>query len=138
VHVRGPGGERAVPVGDFHLLPGDTPDRENVREPGDLITHVTLPPPVAASKQVYLKLRGRASYEFALPADAPLRPTDVVLGIERAPTLPQTGHERPPQDRSFVPASPLDGGRVQVGGQLPACAQRKRDSRCRKSLNRKQ
>ncbi len=39
-------------------------------EPGDLITHVTLPPPVAGSKQVYLKLRDRASYEFALASAA--------------------------------------------------------------------
>jgi len=41
-----------------------------VLEPGDLITHVTLPPPVAGSKQVYLKLRDRASYEFALASAA--------------------------------------------------------------------
>ena len=39
-------------------------------EPGDLITHVTLPPPIAGSKQVYLKLRDRASYEFALASAA--------------------------------------------------------------------
>ena len=47
VHVEGPKGARAVPIGDFHLLPGRTPQRETVLEPGDLITHVTLPPPVA-------------------------------------------------------------------------------------------
>jgi xanthine dehydrogenase YagS FAD-binding subunit len=41
-----------------------------VLEPGDLITHVTLPPPIAGSKQVYLKLRDRASYEFALASAA--------------------------------------------------------------------
>jgi xanthine dehydrogenase YagS FAD-binding subunit len=70
VHVRGPGGERSIPFGDFHLLPGDTPQRENVLEPGDLITHVTLPPPIAGSRQVYLKLRDRASYEFALASAA--------------------------------------------------------------------
>ena len=58
------------PFGDFHLLPGNTPQRETVLEPGDLITHVTLPPPVAGSKQVYLKLRDRASYEFALASAA--------------------------------------------------------------------
>ena len=51
IHVQGPKGSRAIPFGDFHLLPGDTPDRETVLEPGDLITHVTLPPPVAGSKQ---------------------------------------------------------------------------------------
>jgi xanthine dehydrogenase YagS FAD-binding subunit len=70
IHVQGPKGTRAVAFGDFHLLPGDTPHHETVLEPGDLITHVTLPPPIAASKQVYLKLRDRASYEFALASAA--------------------------------------------------------------------
>ena len=46
IHVRGTKGERAIPIADFHLLPGNTPERETVLEPGDLITHVTLPPPV--------------------------------------------------------------------------------------------
>ena len=70
IHVTGPKGSRAIPIGDFHLLPGTTPDRETVLQPGDLITHVTLPPPVAGSKQTYLKLRDRASYEFALASAA--------------------------------------------------------------------
>ena len=75
VHIQGPRGKRSIPFGDFHLLPGKTPNRETVLEPGDLITHVTLPPPVAGSKQAYLKLRDRASYEFALVSAA------VVLNI---------------------------------------------------------
>src|SRR5216117_427501 len=70
VHVQGAKGSRAVPIGDFHLMPGNTPHRETVLEPGDLITHVTLPAPVAGSKQLYLKLRDRASYEFALASAA--------------------------------------------------------------------
>jgi xanthine dehydrogenase YagS FAD-binding subunit len=70
IHVQGPKGSRAVPIGEFHLLPGSTPQRETVLEPGDLITHVTLPPPIAGSTQVYLKLRDRASYEFALASAA--------------------------------------------------------------------
>jgi xanthine dehydrogenase YagS FAD-binding subunit len=70
IHVQGPNGVRAVPMSDFHLLPGETPDRETVLQPGDLITHVTLPPPLAGSKQHYLKLRDRASYEFALASAA--------------------------------------------------------------------
>ena len=70
IHVQGPRGIRTVPMGDFHLLPGNTPERETVLEPGDLITQVTLPPPIAGSKQVYLKLRDRASYEFALSSAA--------------------------------------------------------------------
>lgn len=70
IHVQGPKGSSAIPIGDFHVLPGITPNRETVLEPGDLITHVTLPRPIAGSKQVYLKLRDRASYEFALASAA--------------------------------------------------------------------
>jgi xanthine dehydrogenase YagS FAD-binding subunit len=70
IHVQGRKGSRAVPFGDFHLLPANTPHRETVLEPGDLVTHVTLPPPVAGSRQVYLKLRDRVSYEFALSSAA--------------------------------------------------------------------
>src|SRR5215208_5949979 len=50
VHVQGAKASRAIPLGDFHLLPGNTPHRETVLEPGDLITHVTLPPPIAGGK----------------------------------------------------------------------------------------
>jgi xanthine dehydrogenase YagS FAD-binding subunit len=70
IHIQGPAGTRVVRIGDFHLLPGNSPHRETVLEPGDLITHATLPPPIAGSKQVYLKLRDRASYEFALASAA--------------------------------------------------------------------
>jgi xanthine dehydrogenase YagS FAD-binding subunit len=70
IHLKGLKGPRAVPITEFHLLPGSTPQRETVLEPGDLITHITLPPPTAASKQAYLKLRDRASYEVALASAA--------------------------------------------------------------------
>lgn len=70
IHIQGQNGRRTIPFADFHLLPGNTPHRETVLEPGDLITHVTLPPPVNGSKQLYLKLRDRASYEFALASAA--------------------------------------------------------------------
>lgn len=70
IHIRGTKGDRSVPISDFHLLPGDTPHRETVLEAGDLITHVTLPPPAPGSRSLYLKLRDRASYEFALASAA--------------------------------------------------------------------
>jgi xanthine dehydrogenase YagS FAD-binding subunit len=70
VHILSPNGSRVVAFGDFHVLPGNTPQRETVLEPGDFITAVTLPPPIPGSKQVYLKLRDRASYEFALASAA--------------------------------------------------------------------
>ncbi|MDB2694480.1 xanthine dehydrogenase family protein subunit M [Erythrobacter sp.] len=57
--------ERSVPVRDFHLLPGDTPWRDNVLERGEIITAVTLPRPVKA-KHLYRKVRERSSYAFAL------------------------------------------------------------------------
>jgi len=70
IHVRGLKGERNIPIADFHLLPGNTPQRETVLEPGDLVTHVTLPPPAPGSRSLYLKLRDRASFEFALASAA--------------------------------------------------------------------
>jgi xanthine dehydrogenase YagS FAD-binding subunit len=69
IHIEGAKGKRAVAIGDFYKLPGDTPHIENVLEKGDLITHVELPP-AAGTKQTYLKLRDRASYEFALASAA--------------------------------------------------------------------
>lgn len=59
------GATREVPVREFHCLPGATPWRENVLEPGEVIASVTLPPPVGAT-QVYRKVRERSSYAFAL------------------------------------------------------------------------
>ena len=70
VHIEGSGSSRSVPFHDFHLLPGATPNIESVLDPGDLVTHITLPAPPRNSKQVYLKLRDRASYEFALSSAA--------------------------------------------------------------------
>src|SRR5207245_327842 len=70
IHIQNTQGTRSVPIDEFYLLPGDTPNRETVLEPGDLITHVTLPPPIAGGKSLYLKLRDRASYEFALASTA--------------------------------------------------------------------
>jgi xanthine dehydrogenase YagS FAD-binding subunit len=70
VTIQGSSGARDVAIGDFFLLPGTTPHLETVVAPGELITHVTLPAARKGSKQVYLKLRDRASYEFALSSAA--------------------------------------------------------------------
>jgi xanthine dehydrogenase YagS FAD-binding subunit len=59
------GQARNIPIGDFHTLPGTTPERETVLKPGELITAVTLPPPPRGG-QAYRKVRDRASYAFAL------------------------------------------------------------------------
>jgi xanthine dehydrogenase YagS FAD-binding subunit len=70
VHLRGAQGERSVALNDFYLVPGTTPEKENVLEPGELITYVTLPPLPQGTRSHYLKLRDRASYEFALASAA--------------------------------------------------------------------
>ncbi len=70
IHVEGPKGKRTIAFADFHKLPGDTPQVENALEPGELITYVDLPKPVEGARSVYLKLRDRASYEFALASAA--------------------------------------------------------------------
>src|ERR1700759_2395768 len=64
--VEGPKGKRKIPFSQFHKLPGDPPHVENGLEPGELVTYVELPKPVPGARGVYLKLRDRASYEFAL------------------------------------------------------------------------
>ncbi len=63
--VRGDGQARTIPIADFHRLPGSTPQRETALEAGELITAVTLPPPVGG-RHIYRKVRDRASYAFAL------------------------------------------------------------------------
>jgi xanthine dehydrogenase YagS FAD-binding subunit len=70
IHVSGRSGERSIPIRDFYLLPGTTPNVETVLTPGDIITHVSLEAPPAGAKMYYLKLRDRASYEFALSSCA--------------------------------------------------------------------
>ncbi|MDX6725056.1 MAG: xanthine dehydrogenase YagS FAD-binding subunit [Solirubrobacteraceae bacterium] len=66
VHVTGPGGGRAVPLPGLHRLPGDTPERDTVLEPGELITGVTLAPLPSGARSSYRKVRERASYSFAV------------------------------------------------------------------------
>jgi xanthine dehydrogenase YagS FAD-binding subunit len=63
--MRPDGSARKIPIAEFHRLPGDTPHLENALEPGELITAVTLPPPLRG-KHIYRKVRDRASYAFAL------------------------------------------------------------------------
>ena len=66
----GLGKERSIPINDFHRLPGDTPERDNVLAHGDLIISVEIPKNNFAGRSYYLKVRDRASYAFALIAVA--------------------------------------------------------------------
>ncbi|MBZ6474122.1 FAD binding domain-containing protein [Streptomyces griseocarneus] len=66
VRIRGQGAERVVPLTEFYRVPGGTPHVENVLEHGELITHLEIPLPPRGTRSGYLKVRDRASYEFAL------------------------------------------------------------------------
>lgn len=70
VHVEGMDGARTLPVDDFFLLPGDTPEREHPLTPGELITAIEVPALPMARGSLYLKVRDRESYEFALASAA--------------------------------------------------------------------
>jgi xanthine dehydrogenase YagS FAD-binding subunit len=89
VRVRGAGGvERTIPVNEFHRLPGDTPEKDNNLQHGELIVAIELPKSNFAKNAYYLKVRDRASYAFALVAVAAaleldggtIRQARVVLG----------------------------------------------------------
>ena len=66
VHTVGPDGERSIPIDDFFLLPGETPEVEHPLTHGELIVGIEVPPAPIARRSVYLKFRDRQSYEFAL------------------------------------------------------------------------
>jgi xanthine dehydrogenase YagS FAD-binding subunit len=89
VRIRGAGGrERTIPVNEFHRLPGDTPEKDNNLQHGELIVAIELPKSNFAKNSYYLKVRDRASYAFALVAVAAaleldggtIRQARVVLG----------------------------------------------------------
>jgi xanthine dehydrogenase YagS FAD-binding subunit len=90
VHVRSRTGPRVIPFADFHRLPGDRPDQDTNLANDELITHIELPPSAQfKGHSVYLKLRDRASYAFALVSvaaaldlaeDGSIRDVRVALG----------------------------------------------------------
>ncbi|MDP9796116.1 xanthine dehydrogenase YagS FAD-binding subunit [Catenuloplanes nepalensis] len=70
VHLASARGTRSVPLDAFYTLPGSTPQVETVLQPGELITGITVPSLPWASRSLYLKIRDRQSYEFALASAA--------------------------------------------------------------------
>lgn len=113
VTLQGPDGRRDVPIADFFLLPGDTPARETVVMPGELITHVRLPKPKAAAASLYLKLRDRASYEFALASVALVmvreqgRISDIALAMGGVGTRPWRSAAAEQVLRGYAPDTAL-------------------------------
>jgi xanthine dehydrogenase YagS FAD-binding subunit len=70
VEIQGSSGKRTIPFADLHLAPGDNPQRETILAPGDVILAFRVPPLPFARRSLYLKIRDRESYEFALASAA--------------------------------------------------------------------
>lgn len=120
VHLLGPAGERAVPITDLYLLPGSTPDRETAMRPGELITGVDVPRTALAAESRYLKLRDRATFEFAVVSVAAVLRTkgrvvrDVRLAFGGVGTRPW----RDTRVEAALRGRPLTGQAIAEAGRL--------------------
>jgi xanthine dehydrogenase YagS FAD-binding subunit len=113
--VNADGARRTIPLGDFHKLPGTTPQVENALAPGELITAVTLPKPVGGT-HIYHKVRDRASYAFALVSVAAVIQRDgtgqvAVGGIAPRPWRVEAAEGELPHGAKAVAASLLAGAK---------------------------
>lgn len=124
--ARAPVGERRIPIGEFHRLPGDTPQVDTTLAPGELVVAVDLPPSPYAAHACYLKVRDRASFAFALVSvaaalemtDSTVRSARLALGGVahkpwRVPAAEQALAGRPLSAQSAAAAARLllDGAR---------------------------
>ncbi|UOM33092.1 xanthine dehydrogenase family protein subunit M [Acuticoccus sp. I52.16.1] len=109
------GSTRAIPIEDFHRLPGDTPEVETALQPGEVITAVTLPAPLGG-RHLYHKVRDRASYAFALVSVAAVVQRDgtgrVALGgVGPKPWRRAEAEAALPQGAAAAMAGILEGAR---------------------------
>ncbi|NSX03895.1 FAD binding domain-containing protein [Cupriavidus gilardii] len=120
VIAQGAGGERRIPLEDFHRLPGDTPERDTNLGPGELIVAVELPPSRWGSHCHYLKVRDRASYAFALVSVAAALELDG--GIVRAARIVLGGVAHKPwrvqQAEDSLLGRPLDEAALRQAAAL--------------------
>ena len=113
--VKADGATRSIPIAEFHKLPGDTPHIETALEQGELITAVTLPKPLGG-KQIYRKVRDRASYAFALVSVAAVVQRDgsgrVALGgVAHKPWRVEAAEAELPRGAKAAASAMLDGAK---------------------------
>ena len=114
--IRPNGAVRTIPIADFHRLPGNTPHIENALAPGELITAVTLPKPMAGT-HLYRKVRDRASYAFALVSVAAIVQRDgtgriALGGVAHKPWRSDMAERELPRGAKVVADRLLDGART--------------------------
>ena len=118
VEVEGPSGRRRIAMVDFHRVPGDAPERDAVLELGELIVGIEVPASPVARRSHYLKVRDRASFEFALVSvaaglaieDGTIREARLAVGGVgtkpwRLPAVEQVLAGRPATTASFQEAA---------------------------------
>ncbi len=113
--VAADGTERSIPLGEFYRLPGDTPHIETELRPGELITSVVLPKP-EGGKQIYRKVRDRASYAFALVSVAAVIKPDgsgkvAVGGVAHKPWRVEDAESELPNGARAMSAALMAGAR---------------------------
>ncbi|GAA5056569.1 xanthine dehydrogenase YagS FAD-binding subunit [Thermocatellispora tengchongensis] len=110
---------RRIPISEFYLLPEGTPERENVLESGELITGIEVPVTTLASRSRYLKLRDRATFEFAVVSVAAAvrlrggEVDDVRLAFGGVAPRPW----RSPEAEAALKGGPLTDERIRAAGQ---------------------
>jgi xanthine dehydrogenase YagS FAD-binding subunit len=129
VHTRGPGGERAISINELHVAPDDSPDHETLLEHGELILGVVIPAAPFAARSTYLKVRERASYEFALVSvatclelvgpDNTVRSARIALGSVAYKPWRALAAEQELLGKRLSPGSIAAAGAVAIRGAQP-------------------
>jgi xanthine dehydrogenase YagS FAD-binding subunit len=113
--VKSDGATRAIPIAEFHRLPGDTPHIETALDRGELITAVTLPKPLGG-RQIYRKVRDRASYAFALVSVAAIVQKDgtgrvAIGGVAHKPWRVEAAESELPRGAKATASAMLEGAK---------------------------
>ena len=129
VHLEGVDGMRAVPIDDFHRLPGHAPQRDTNMRPGELITAIVLPP-APPGRMRYRKVRDRASYAFALVSVAAALAVEEGVVMSARIALGRVAHKpwraraaeralvgRPAAHSAFVAAAEAELGQARGWGE---------------------
>ena len=109
-HLQGVDAQRSVPLTEFYVLPGDRPDVETTLQHGELVTAIEIPLLPAGTRSGYLKVRDRASYEFALTSAAVALAiddgviTDARVALGGVGTIPW----RAPEAEAVLRGAPID------------------------------
>lgn len=122
VEIEGADGQRTVPLGDFHRLPEATPHIETVLEPGEVIAAITVPASPVTRRSHYLKVRDRASFEFAVVSAAVALEMDGIRIRQARVALGGVGTRpwRVPQVEAALAGASLDPAELRPAAALAA------------------